>query len=1273
MALAAVQTAMNLEGKSLHPFFSKPAKSQAPEQTPVTADTLIDDSHETVGSAPNLPSGTTKKKRARKSGSVKSTSSTKSQPSLEQFTRPPRTHDNGDTASNGEGPQTSSLEEDPNAHRRKRQKTDSPAPANSHDVEKQADLRQTSDTQQPQHDTIAAQDIEGSKVGEVVVSTSNVQEEQPWSEVDASAQSRARPVASHPKVVINCSTPVPTQQKPVISKKQLKVTKSGKLLSSPPVTDSEQAGPSKKRRSRKSTKPQTLPTVTVIRYGSDDASRASFGAKIEAILSSKKASKGRPTKAKDSVLKAPIAPKVNHPFFTGKPPPQKEKVPEQRPPTPRKSAVTPGKLRSEARRERSPEPGPAFGLSSSTTRSKNSGLNEASWPTKENTHVRNLNDTDARPDLAHNALSTLALRLRKMKNNVIELSRTEELITRLAEDLHQDILCTDNMSESNFKPPEDVRLPTRLLTTGVDIQRKVRNELQARIPDVGEESQGFVHPAVLTLFKDIENTLTPFDEGKCENQPWTHKYSPKSSSHVLQTGNEPSVLKDWLQSLTVLAVGGALKSSATMDVKKPPRKKRKKAEDDFIVSDDEDEEDMVECSDIDGTRSSHLRSLKQPQWTRRKNVILLSGPHGCGKSATVYAVAKELGFEVFEINPGMRRSGKDVQDKVGDMTANHLVNHKRAVASAKEDSGTADDTDNERMNEALQDDLKSGRQGTMTSFFQTKPSMKSEPVVKAKKHGSKVQELKAQEKKPSSSSAQSMLSGMLAPTRSQKQSLILFEEADILFQEDQQFWAQVIKLAMSSKRPIVITCNDETQIPVLDLPLSAILRLQPTPVDLAADYLLALAGREGHILQRKAVTDLYRSKSCDLRASISELNFWCQMSVGDRKGGLEWMYQRWPPGKDVDEHGRLLRVASSGTYQSGMGWLSHNILESKNNVAFDKEEELLKDMWVEWQINPSDGVALEPARHSPLKSLEPNGVERLRTLERLDSFAESLSAVDVYCRVGLPTYDNDYDQAMDQSLPDMTEKARLSYTLAAPLLHVEEQADFQNMDTSIFSYSQLLSQRLFPDLSHRVQPTAQPVLDHAAAILLSQEAHRQPKGLSRDNFAAAFDVLAAPHDYTTQERTSYTLTASSFDRTFRIITLDLAPYVRSIVAHEQVLEQERLRMSNLLSVGGTGKRARTTRAARTALEGGVRETKRRQRWFEADVNFELVMQTAGLEWAGLGWMSGMLEVDMDEERSLAASATASATVSATGSATGSVMGTGDKALSVESFKGSQED
>lgn len=1193
-------------------------------------ESTFDDAHDDVEHADtSLPTTKERKKRARKGeGSrSKNTIVTKGQTSLERFARLIQTQEttvqstrNGDTL-------TTSLEEDPNGDRRKRQKTISPersviSPDSTRPLRGDVDWLQQlqAHVEEPEDCYMTIAPILGKAL-----------EVRPHEEVQISRPAQpafsetAAMTASNSDMIDMSSAPMAVEAQKTTPQKHIKATKNGKLVSSPPRPAFEASASPKKRRGRKSTAAKILPMVTVIKYGSalDIPSRNAFGQKIDDILTGKKRSAGRPTKAKKLSTKPVEPPKSTHPFFNGKKevPSAKTVVEPGPPPTPRKSACTPGKLRSEIRREQSPEFPPAFGMNAQIARASNqSGLNEASWPTRETSHVRNLASFDPIKPIQHESGIRLTLKPRKMKKAIVLLPEEEELVARLARDLCRESRHALEQPVLDFEPPEDVRLPTRLLTTGTEIQRKVREQLFTRLPLRGmrEEYNKAAHPAVVTLFDEIGYTLTPFDEGRCESQIWSQKYSPQSTLNVLQTGTEATILKDWLQNLTVMAVGGALKSSVLSDERKPPRKKRKKGIDDFIVSDDEDEdEDMVEVPYPGDWAMPYPKSTRLLRWTRNKNVILISGPQGCGKSATVHAVAKELDFEVFEINSGTRRSGKDIQDRVGDMTANHLVNHRRIAAPGTDDTTAAKDSDNERIESALQDDISSGRQGTMTSFFQAKSTARPKPVVKAE-----VPEVQPREAKVPASAAQALLPMITTARKSQKQSLIFFEEADVLFEEDQQFWAQVTKLALNSKRPVVISCNDERQIPTQDLPLAATLRLRPPPVDLATDYLLVLAGREGHILERKTVEDLYNSKRHDLRASIMELNFWCQMSVGDRKGGLEWMYQRWPPGKDVNEHGNLLRVASEMTYQSGMGWLSHNVFVTQANTAFDKEEELLQEVWQDWGISPNEWITPTASDHGQegRKSVEPIN---LCALERLDDFVDSLSAADVYCRIGLPTYRHYHYEPTDPSLPAIPEKARLSYTSAAPLLQVDYHSDFSNFDTSICIQTRLQLQRAFPEFSpHSSSRTSKQIAtesEYVKSIMASKDKPRQEEALSRLNFAYAMDVLAAPPDNYMPERTYYNLTPSSFDRNFSIITLDLAPYVRSIVAHEQVLELQRSRISDLLSFGGNAKRSRTTRAARTALEGGVRETKRRDRWFDNHLNFELVMATAGQGWAGMGW------------------------------------------------------
>jgi len=142
----------------------------------------------------------------------------------------------------------------------------------------------------------------------------------------------------------------------------------------------------------------------------------------------------------------------------------------------------------------------------------------------------------------------------------------------------------------------------------------------------------------------------------------------------------------------------------------------------------------------------------------------------------VYACASELGFEVFELYPGMgRRSGKDLAGAVGQLTRNHMV------------------------------------LGDARARIRDMPH----------------------------------------------QSLILQDEADVLFDDDIGFWPAVAELMSDSLRPVVLTCTDLDAIPLADLPIQRVLTWHPAPVPAAATYLQLVALAEGYIVSHAAMQALY--------------------------------------------------------------------------------------------------------------------------------------------------------------------------------------------------------------------------------------------------------------------------------------------------------------------------------------------------------------------------------------------------------------------------------
>ena len=174
------------------------------------------------------------------------------------------------------------------------------------------------------------------------------------------------------------------------------------------------------------------------------------------------------------------------------------------------------------------------------------------------------------------------------------------------------------------------------------------------------------------------------------------------------------------------------------------------------------------------------------------NTILLCGPTGCGKTAAVYACAEELGWEVFEVYPGIgKRNGASLLSLVGDAGKHHLV--------GKGSTRTAPSQDTQKR-------------GMIASFFSGKDSSTSPEIDLA---------LNAENNNPPSNAPlialeQHLSSEVLSsisnrenePTQMlNRQSIILLEEVDILFGEDVHFWPTVVTLIKESKRPVVMTCN----------------------------------------------------------------------------------------------------------------------------------------------------------------------------------------------------------------------------------------------------------------------------------------------------------------------------------------------------------------------------------------------------------------------------------------------------------------------------------
>ncbi|XP_062210671.1 uncharacterized protein LOC133912104 isoform X2 [Phragmites australis] len=231
-----------------------------------------------------------------------------------------------------------------------------------------------------------------------------------------------------------------------------------------------------------------------------------------------------------------------------------------------------------------------------------------------------------------------------------------------------------------------------------------------------------------------------------------------------------------------------------------------------------------------------------------ENVLLITGPVGCGKSAAVFACAREQGFNVIEVNTSDMRNGAYVRQKFEEATKSHGLekwSREEVINPPKDDSsgpasGTPDSTE-----------------------YQHSLSCATRIVFDCD-----------QQKSPVGYYSSSKV-GDEAPKQVINKTLILFEDVDTVFDEDRGFISTILKMSETTKWPIILTSNrKDPSLPHLLDPLILDFKY-PSSGELLShvDMICKSEGVDVTIPQLKHIIDICLG---DIRRIMMLLQFWYQ-------------------------------------------------------------------------------------------------------------------------------------------------------------------------------------------------------------------------------------------------------------------------------------------------------------------------------------------------------------------------------------------------------------
>ncbi|KAG8378276.1 hypothetical protein BUALT_Bualt08G0120700 [Buddleja alternifolia] len=335
----------------------------------------------------------------------------------------------------------------------------------------------------------------------------------------------------------------------------------------------------------------------------------------------------------------------------------------------------------------------------------------------------------------------------------------------------------------------------------------------------------------------------------CHNQPenclWTDKYQPQNAEQICGNGESVTFLSEWLH---LWHKRGSLASRSCIN------------EDKSIVRDVDDD---YQQSDSDSDTIDGEESLK--------NVLLVTGPVGSGKSAAIYACARDQGFQVIEINASDWRNGALVKQRFGEAVESHWLQRKGENATS---------SDNKSLSKIFK------AVNAVTQF----PDNEVIELVHL-----------SDEEDSQDAGARTNISvserNKAANDQNEIKTLILFEDVDATLYEDHGFITTIQQLAETAKRPMILTSNSDNPVLPKNLDRSELSFSVPSVEELLGlVYMITDAEKAKiHPCLVERFVDYCRR---DIRKTIMLLQFWCQGQTLGRGNEPHTTY--WPVPFDLD-------------------------------------------------------------------------------------------------------------------------------------------------------------------------------------------------------------------------------------------------------------------------------------------------------------------------------------------------------------------------------------